>query len=141
MRPGWTLVSLSTLPEGEERAIAEQGRGIAFLLAHFLRRFFALFFLFVDEQNPSEALRWVGLRTTFETPASWPRHPVGERRTEELAARRVCHWQNGSMVRRWMASAFLRTEKNFRKIMGYRDLWTLEAILCGSQSATRQAVA
>ena len=58
-----------------------------------------------------------------------------------IRTRRVCHWQNGAMVRRWMASAFLRTEKNFRKIMGYRDLWALEAILCGSQSATRQAVA
>jgi hypothetical protein len=28
-----------------------------------------------------------------------------------------------------MASAFLRTEKHFRRIMGYRGLWTLEAIL------------
>jgi hypothetical protein len=29
-------------------------------------------------------------RTTFEIPESWQRDPVGERRTEELAARRVC---------------------------------------------------
>jgi hypothetical protein len=35
----------------------------------------------------------------------------------------------------------LATEKNFRKMMGYRDLWALEAILNGSKSATRQAVA
>ena len=58
-----------------------------------------------------------------------------------IRTRRVTHWQNGAMVRRWMASAFLRTEKNFRKIMGYRELWALEAILNGPQSATRQAVA
>jgi hypothetical protein len=45
------------------------------------------------------------------------------------------------MVKRWMAAAFLRTEKNFRKIMGYREIWALEAILNGSKSATRQAVA
>jgi hypothetical protein len=45
------------------------------------------------------------------------------------------------MVKRWMASAFLATEKTFRKMMGYRDLWALEAILYGSKSATRQAVA
>ncbi len=30
------------------------------------------------------------------------------------------------MVRRWAAAAFLDTEKNFRKIMGYKDLWMLE---------------
>jgi transposase-like protein len=58
-----------------------------------------------------------------------------------IRTRRVCHWQNGAMVRRWMASAFLRTEKRFNKIMGFRNLWALESILCGSRSATRQAVA
>jgi len=58
-----------------------------------------------------------------------------------MRTRRVCRWRDGGMVKRWMASAFLATEKNFRKMMGYRDLWTLEAILNGSKSATRQAVA
>ena len=58
-----------------------------------------------------------------------------------VRAWRVANWQNGSMVRRWMASAFLRTEKNFRRIMGYRELWTLETILSESQFATQQAVA
>jgi len=46
-----------------------------------------------------------------------------------LRTRRVCHWQNGKMVLRWAAAAFLMTEKNFRKIMGYQDLWMLEAAL------------
>jgi transposase-like protein len=58
-----------------------------------------------------------------------------------MRTRRVCRWRDGGMVQRWMASAFLATEKNFRKMMGYRDLWALEAILNGSKSATRQAVA
>jgi transposase-like protein len=58
-----------------------------------------------------------------------------------MRTRRVCRWRDGGMAKRWMAAAFLRTEKNFRKIMGYRDLWALEAILNGSKSATRQAVA
>ena len=40
-----------------------------------------------------------------------------------------------------MASALLTTEKNFRKIMGYRDLWALEARLNGSKSVTRPEVA
>jgi transposase-like protein len=54
--------------------------------------------------------------------------------------RRVCRWRPG-MAGRWSAAAFLEIEKSFRKIMGYRDLWALKAILDGSQPATRQAVA
>ena len=54
-----------------------------------------------------------------------------------LRTRRVCRWRDSSMVKRWMASAFLATEKNFRKIMGYKDLWALDAILNGSKSAAR----
>ena len=33
------------------------------------------------------------------------------------------------MVLRWAAAAFLITEKSFRKIQGYRDLWMLIAVL------------
>jgi hypothetical protein len=58
-----------------------------------------------------------------------------------IRTRRITNWQNGSMVRRWMASAFLRTEKNFRRIIGYRELWALETILSESQRVTQQAVA
>jgi transposase-like protein len=46
-----------------------------------------------------------------------------------IQTRRVTRWQNGRMVIRWLASAFIRTEEKFNKIMGYRDLWALEAIL------------
>jgi transposase-like protein len=58
-----------------------------------------------------------------------------------IQTRRVTHWQNGRMVIRWLASAFIRTEKRFNKIMGYRDLWTLEAILNDTQPATGQVAA
>ena len=58
-----------------------------------------------------------------------------------MRTRRVCRWRDSGMVKRWMASALLATEKNFRKIMGYRNLWTLDAILNGSKSVTRRAVA
>jgi hypothetical protein len=39
------------------------------------------------------------------------------------------HWQDGKMVLRWMASAFLQTEKHFRKVMGHKELWILKAAL------------
>jgi ribosomal protein S18 len=57
-----------------------------------------------------------------------------------MRTRRVCRWRDSGMVKRWMASALLATEKNFRKIMGYRDLWTLDAILNGSKSVTRRRI-
>ena len=33
------------------------------------------------------------------------------------------------MVLRWVAAAFLQTEKNFRRIQSFRDLWMLKAKL------------
>jgi transposase-like protein len=56
-----------------------------------------------------------------------------------IQTRRVTHWQNGKMVLRWMASAFLRTEKRFNRIMGHRDLWALEAILNPTATASQNA--
>ena len=46
-----------------------------------------------------------------------------------LRTRRICRWREGRMVLRWAAAAFLITEKSFRKIQGYRDLWILKAVL------------
>ena len=43
--------------------------------------------------------------------------------------RRVRRWHDGAMVKRWAASSLAEAEKSFRKIMGYRDLWMLEAAL------------
>ncbi|MCH8158164.1 MAG: IS256 family transposase [Nitrospinae bacterium] len=49
--------------------------------------------------------------------------------------RRVSRWRDGKMILRWAASAFLDAEKNFRRIMGYKDLWILEAALGRSKVA------
>jgi transposase-like protein len=43
--------------------------------------------------------------------------------------RRVTNWQSGSMVLRWAAAGFVETEKNYRRIMGYQQLWMLKAAL------------
>jgi len=58
-----------------------------------------------------------------------------------MRTRRVTRWRSAEMVLRWTAAAFLATEKNFRRIQGYHDLWMLKAILDGSKPATRQEVA
>ena len=46
-----------------------------------------------------------------------------------MRTRRVCRWRDGKMMLRWAAAAWRETEKNFRKLMGYKDLWALKAIL------------
>jgi transposase-like protein len=43
--------------------------------------------------------------------------------------RRVTNWQHGNMALRWAAAGFVETEKNFRRIMGYQQLWILKAAL------------
>ncbi len=46
-----------------------------------------------------------------------------------MRTRHVCRWRDAAMVQRWAAASFLATEKNFRRIMGWKDLWQLETIL------------
>jgi putative transposase len=43
--------------------------------------------------------------------------------------RRVTNWQDASMALRWAAAAFVETEKHYRRIMGYEQLWILKAAL------------
>jgi len=58
-----------------------------------------------------------------------------------LRTRRVTHWKNGSMVLRWAAAAYLETEKSFRKIIGYQELWTLKAALDRHETDQQEMVA
>jgi putative transposase len=58
-----------------------------------------------------------------------------------LRTRRVCRWRDGKMVLRWAAAALLMTELNFRRIMGYRDLWMLKAALGRNQESLQEQVA
>ncbi len=58
-----------------------------------------------------------------------------------LRTRRICRWRDGGMALRWAATAFLETEKHFRRIMGYRDLWMLEAALAENQVIGKEKVA
>jgi hypothetical protein len=42
---------------------------------------------------------------------------------------RVSRWKDGAMVLRWVASAVTETEKSFRRIMGWEQLWMLKSYL------------
>ena len=55
-----------------------------------------------------------------------------------LRTARMTHWQNAEIVQRWVAASLLDAEKSFRKIMGYRDLWILDAILNPATSSQQE---
>ena len=63
--------------------------------------------------------RCLGTTNIVESPTSGVR----------LRTRRVTNWKNGQMVLRWAATAYLETEKSFRRIIGYQELWILKAAL------------
>ena len=70
------------------------------------------------ELSPS-LIRCLATTNIIENPNSAVRRRTG----------RVSRWRDGKMVLRWAASAFLDAEKNFRRVMGYKDLWILETAL------------
>jgi putative transposase len=47
----------------------------------------------------------------------------------------VTRWRDQAMVERWAASAWLLTEKHFRKVIGHRDFWTLAVLLGREQKS------
>lgn len=58
-----------------------------------------------------------------------------------MRTRRVCRWRDATMMQRWVAASFLATETNFRRIMGWKDLWQLQAILGRETALIQQEVA
>lgn len=45
--------------------------------------------------------------------------------------RKVKRWRDGSMIKRWVATALLETERGFRKVRGYQGMPTLVAAIRG----------
>ena len=57
-----------------------------------------------------------------------------------MRTNRVTRWKDGVMVQRWAATAFLATEKQFRRVSGYQHLWMIAAAL-GRKADQNQAKA
>jgi putative transposase len=68
---------------------------------------------------PKQLCRCLGSTNVIESPYSGVRQKTY----------RVTRWRDGQMVLRWTASALLSIEKRMRRIMGYEQLWVLEAKL------------
>ena len=75
---------------------------------------------------PPSLHRCLATTNVIESPQAGVRKKTGN----------VSRWRDGDMVQRWVAGAFLLTETNFRKIMGYQDLWALAGILGRRKDAT-----
>jgi transposase-like protein len=73
---------------------------------------------------PASLRRCLGTTNVIESPNGTVRQKIG----------RVKRWRDGAMVLRWTASAFLASEKSFRRLMGCQQLWMLEACLNESQT-------
>lgn len=74
---------------------------------------------------PASLRRCLGTTNVLESPNGTVRQKIG----------RVRRWRDGAMVLRWAASAFLASEKSFRRLMGWQQLWMLEACLNESQTS------
>jgi len=68
---------------------------------------------------PKALRRCLGSTNVIESPNSGIRSRT----------RRVKRWRDHAMVVRWVAASLLDMEKRFKKIMGYQQLWMLDAKL------------
>ena len=80
---------------------------------------------------PGKLRRCLSSTNVIENPNSGLRRKTG----------RVSRWRDGEMVLRWTASSLLACEKGFRRIMGHRDLWMLDAALRGEALDRKEATA
>jgi transposase-like protein len=127
MRAAWKV---KTAEEGEKRM--EQ---IARLLEHdhesaarSLREGMKEMFTLQRLQIPVSLHKGLATTNIIESPHSGVR-----RRTDN-----VSRWRDSNMVERWVASAWLLTEKHFRRIDGHEHLWSLAAILGRETNPAKQ---
>jgi transposase-like protein len=112
---------LSSAEEGEKRLeqIARQLEYDYVSAARSLREGIKEMFTLQRLKIPASLHKCLATTNLIESPHSGVR-----KRT-----RNVCRWRDADMAERWAASAWLLTEKHFRRIDGHQDLWTLAALL------------
>jgi putative transposase len=96
--------------------------------ARSLREGMAEMFTVQRLQLPPSLYKCLGTTNVIESPQSGL-----QKRTHN-----VTRWRDADRVERWVASAWLLTEKHFRKVIGHRDLWTL-AVVLGREQKTNAA--
>lgn len=128
MRAAWKV---KTAEEGEKRMeqlarFLERDHESA---ARSLREGVAEMFTLQRLQIPPSLHKCLATTNIIESPQGGV-----QRRTDN-----VTRWRDADMVERWVASAWLLTEKHFRRIDGHNDLWALAAIL-GRETKTHNTL-
>src|SRR5205823_6418548 len=127
MRAAWKV---TTAEEGEKR-LEQLARYLEHdyeSAARSLREGMKDMFTLQRLQIPASLHKCLAITNLIERPNSGVR-----RRTHN-----VSRWRDSAMVERWVASAWLLTEKHFRRLDGHANLWALAAVLGrASTSATR----
>jgi putative transposase len=118
MRAAWKLTDAD---EGMKRL-----EGLARFLEHdyvsaarSLREGMAEMFTIQRLKLPPSLYKCLGTTNVIESPQGGV-----QKRTNN-----VTRWRDAAMVERWAASAWLLTEKHFRKVIGHRDFWAVAAII------------
>ena len=121
---------LSSAEEGEKRLeqIARQLEYDYSSAARSLREGMKEMFTLQRLKIPASLHKCLATTNLIESPHSGVR-----KRT-----RNVCRWRDADMAERWAASAWLLTEKHFRRIDGHRELWTLAALLGRDTSTAKK---
>jgi putative transposase len=121
---------LSSAEEGEKRLeqIARQLEYDYASAARSLREGMKEMFTLQRLKIPTSLHKCLATTNLIESPHSGVR-----KRT-----RNVCRWRDADMAERWAASAWLLTEKHFRRIDGHQELWTLAAILGRASSTAKK---
>jgi transposase-like protein len=121
---------LSNAEEGEKRLeqIARQLENDHASAARSLREGMKEMFTLQRLKIPASLHKCLATTNLIESPHSGVR-----KRT-----RNVCRWRDADMAERWAASAWLLTEKHFRRIDGHQELWALAALLGREVSATKK---
>jgi putative transposase len=94
--------------------------------ARSLREGMAEMFTIQRLKLPPSLYKCLGTTNLIESPQSGVQKRTGN----------VTRWRNAAMAERWAASAWLLTEKHFRKVIGHKDLWCL-AVILGREKADR----
>lgn len=125
MRAAWKL---SDADEGMKRL-----EGLARFLEHdyesaarSLREGMTEMFTIQRLKLPPSLYKCLGTTNVIESPQSGVQKRTGN----------VTRWRDADMVERWVASAWLLTEKHFRKVIGHEHLWTL-AVNLGREESQR----
>jgi transposase-like protein len=124
MRAAWKLTDAE---EGIKRL-----EGLARFLEHeyesaarSLREGMAEMFTIQRLKLPPSLYKCLGTTNVIESPQSGVQKRTGN----------VTRWRDADMVERWVASAWLLTEKHFRKVIGHEHLWTLAVHLGREESS------